>query len=276
MISIRRNADMIKILNMMKMSENLLCDYEVARKLANCSKARNRSKVIDWIKKTLGTDFSDERDTSIQIFDKVLLISFMEDENKLDDNYFMYHIAAASIIISCKLHDIRTDISPSMFVAQFSTDELVNYEREILATTRCSISPLCTPSSFARHILHLHPVGYDTDSLLRSVDTLISEFWEEPDSILFAPSTIAISALLISFSMLQIYCTTWLDSIPDFCLPNAINPVFQVGTLKVNYLDLDKCITTFEQIPSLKEQQDSTSPTSVSEAYYLENNVGKL
>ena len=63
-------------------------------------------------RKTLGTDFCDERDTSIQIFDKVLLISFMEEENKLEDNYFMYHIAAASIILACKLHDIRSDISP--------------------------------------------------------------------------------------------------------------------------------------------------------------------
>lgn len=81
------------------------------------------------------------------------------------------------------------------------------------------------------------------------------------------PSTIAISALLIAFSMLQIYCGTWLESIPDFCFPSATNLVFSQS---IHYLDLDRCISAFERIPSLKEPQNSSSPTSVSEMHYLE------
>ena len=36
---------------------------------------------------------------------------------------------------------------------------------------------------------------------------------------LFAPSTIAIAALILSFSILLMDCTLWLNTIPNFCLP---------------------------------------------------------
>ena len=42
---------------------------------------------------------------------------------------------------------------------------------------------------------------------------------------LFAPSTIAIAALILSFSVLRQDCTDWLSSIPNFCLPLSENPL---------------------------------------------------
>ena len=44
---------------------------------------------------------------------------------------------------------------------------------------------------------------------------------------LFAPSTIAIAALILSFSILRTDCTSWLSSIPNFCLPLSDNPLSQ-------------------------------------------------
>ena len=44
---------------------------------------------------------------------------------------------------------------------------------------------------------------------------------------LFAPSTIAIAALILSFSILRQDCTDWLSSIPNFCLPLLDNTLTQ-------------------------------------------------
>ena len=109
----------------------------------------------------------------------------------------------------------------------------------------------------------------------------------------------AISALLISFSMLRIYCTSWLESVPDFCFPDEaaspspsptssvpIVPTLSPGgplyscnsssgsgsggnTFYRIQLDLDRCITAFERIPTLRggrdSQPSSVSPTSISD-----------
>ncbi len=60
---------------------------------------------------TFGVHFRDERDASIQIFDKVLLLTFAEDERKINDVNFLFHLAAASIIIACKLSDGNSHVS---------------------------------------------------------------------------------------------------------------------------------------------------------------------
>ena len=46
-----------------------------------------------------------------------------------------------------------------------------------------------------------------------------SNLFLESSSMLFAPSTIAIAALILSFSILLMDCTLWLNTIPNFCLP---------------------------------------------------------
>eukprot|EP01036_Dinobryon_divergens_P032561 gene32561-42177_t len=232
----------------------LCCDVSlVFRLVANNRVSRNRTLVIEWMKKTFGVQYRDERDTSIQIFNKVLLLSFAEDERKIEDVSFLFHLAAASIIIACKLSDGNSHISEASFAGQLNVQVLRNFEREILATSRCGISNQCTPINFVRCLMNVNPVGLgeNVDKIMDTVDTLLSEFWEEPESLLFSPCTIAISAMLISFSMLRIYCSSWLESVPDFCFPapgeggrntNAHHPSSSVSPTSVSELcDVIQC-----------------------------------
>lgn len=57
-------------------------------------------------------------------------------------------------------------------------------------------------------------------------------------------------------------CNNWLQTIPDICLPSESNPMF---VSKENFLDIGKCIQSFEQIPSLRRHKKSVSPTSVAD-----------
>ncbi len=95
------------------------------------------------------------------------------------------------------------------------------------------------------------------------VSSIIS-FGTDHDYLLYAPSTIAISALLISFSLHHLHCTEWLDSIPDFCLPNDNNPFFLSPAEGGRYLDIDSCILSFEKIPMLRHSC-SKSPTGIAD-----------
>ena len=70
----------------------------------------------------------------------------------------------------------------------------------------------------------------------------------------YAPSTIAISALLLTFSKLRLDCTEWLHRLPDECLPpktmnqhqmqHSIFPIQDVA-----YLDIDNCLLCLQKIP---------------------------
>lgn len=50
-LELERNFGNARLFNMMKISEKMLSDYNAVSKLASCKFARNRSRVIDWIKK---------------------------------------------------------------------------------------------------------------------------------------------------------------------------------------------------------------------------------
>ena len=228
MTSFEKSFNNIRLYNLVKLSEKMLFDIPLVLKLvANNRHSQNRTRVIEWMKKvtfflqhtlfgvwknyfsiflfdlqTFGVHFRDERDASIQIFDKVLLLTFAEDERKINDVNFLFHLAAASIIIACKLSDgnshvsevgiynqhcrllpllivsMITSISQAYFSGQLNVQVLRNFEREILATSRCSISTQCTPINFARCLMKINPVGENVDQVMDTVDTLLSEFWE--------------------------------------------------------------------------------------------------
>ena len=225
MTSFEKSFNNILLYNLVKLSEKMLFDIPLVLKLvANNRHSQNRTRVIEWMKKvtfffatyiveeffliflfdlqTFGVHFRDERDASIQIFDKVLLLTLAEDERKINDVNFLFHLAAASIIIACKLSDgnshvsevgiynqhcqllpllivsMITSISQAYFSGQLNVQVLRNFEREILATSRCSISTQCTPINFARCLMKINPVGENVDQVMDTVDTLLSEFWE--------------------------------------------------------------------------------------------------
>ena len=250
--------------NLMLSSRFMLCDYDMTQKFCEDGLSTlNRSNVIEMMKKHyLVRDNNEIRDTSIQIFNKVLLATYSEDRANLNDHYHLQYIAAASITISQKLYCSK-QIDLRVYFQQLDFKCLMEYERMILELFNFDI-PQCTPTVFVEFINSLGPIDYvNKKTLLFSVNALISEFYEKAESMLYAPSTIAISALLISFSMIHVNCVKWLDSIPDFCLPNNNSSIFPQVSAQAVFLDIDSCILAFEKIPSLMVHKKAQSPTSV-------------
>lgn len=64
------------------------------------------------------------------------------------------------------------------FNLHFKPEDLRNFEREVLAISRCFVAPQCTPINFATYIMKINPIGNDINAVLNTVDRLISEFWE--------------------------------------------------------------------------------------------------
>lgn len=99
-----------------------------------------------------------------------------------------------------------------------------------------------------------------------------------PDFLLFAPSVIALVALLYSFSVLHIYADDWLSRLPDSVFPPMhTSASSEVGTESrvlnnLKFMDLEKCFTAIDKIPSIHQlQKTASSPSSISDIYALES-----
>ena len=60
------------------------------------------------MEQVLGTDCPSTRDTSIQIFDKFLMLSYSEEPRVLDNKDYLSYAAAASVILGAKLNDTKS------------------------------------------------------------------------------------------------------------------------------------------------------------------------
>ena len=95
----------------------------------------------------------------------------------------------------------------------------------------------------------------------------------DPECLCYSPSTIAISALLLTFSKLRLNCREWLHCLPDECLPPKTvwgtnspipgrHPIFSDD--EISYLNIDLCILALQrvQIPISRKtsSQSYTSP----------------
>ena len=82
---------------------------------------------------------------------------------------------------------------------------------------------------------------------------------------LFAPSTIAISAVLVCLSELRVDGRPFLDRVPDFFLmPHDSLPFFRAADGKSEYLDCERCVQRMEKLPSVRQKmQPAISPTGV-------------
>lgn len=60
------------------------------------------------MEQVLGTDCPSIRDTSIQIFDKFLMLSYVEEPRVLDNKDYLSYAAAASVILGAKLNDTKS------------------------------------------------------------------------------------------------------------------------------------------------------------------------
>ena len=105
---------------------------------------------------------------------------------------------------------------------------------------------------------------------------MLSNLHLDPACVLYAPCTVALTALLVSFSLLKIPCTEWLDSIPMYFFINAENPFFDcslgvdedgrpVGSAAL-FLDHDSCIAAFEKMHYLRSYPRSFTPPAAAVA----------
>jgi hypothetical protein len=90
----------------------------------------------------------------------------------------------------------------------------------------------------------------------------------DSSSLLFAPSTIAISALILSFSILHMDCSEWLSSLPNFCL-HFDDKTSSSNAPDHRFYDIDCCLRSFKNINGILSRSQAgqkssrTSPTSV-------------
>jgi hypothetical protein len=163
---------------------------------------------------------------------------------------------------------------------------MIGFEQILLDRIEFNISPQATPSAFVQKFLEIHGARSESSMQEQIANSLITDFLEEPESLLFAPSTIAISALIYSFLHLKVDCSAWLDNLPDYVLPTPNNTSFRdyPKAEKDQLLDVDSCLQCFQNVmakrctgsePSNSSTQGkenelsdphrhpSTSPTSV-------------
>jgi hypothetical protein len=86
----------------------------------------------------------------------------------------------------------------------------------------------------------------------------------DPRYLLFAPSTIAVSAIIVSLSDLQVCGTPFINRLPDFFFFASDElPFFRPCDLKDNYLDCQRCVRLMEQLPSIRSMTKTISPVAV-------------
>jgi hypothetical protein len=128
--------------------------------------------------------------------------------------------------------------------------------------TASRMSTLTSPAFFAQHVASLCPATVNQVQLLQMIQKIISEFWEDANSLLFAPSTIAISAAVVSLSLLKVNCDKFVNSLPEFLLPNSAFPFFLEVDGKSQYLDMNSCMKAMERLPYIRTTFQK-SPVSV-------------
>jgi len=149
----------------------------------------------------------------------------------------------------------------------FSTEDILFNEKEILSSICPKISPLATPSYFLYYAITLcSDLIRDEEQLITMATIVIGEFWETPASLLYAPSTIAISAIIVCLSMLEINCDSFLQKVPEFFFPNGEYNIFTAEKDgKLAYLHFHECMLVMENLPSVRSYQSchNSSPTSI-------------
>ena len=137
--------------------------------------------------------------------------------------------------------------------------ELRTFETHFLATIGLDISPLNTPSSYARIFIRHWPQHVTQPFLFEAIETLIGEFYEGtlvivfilaidiiffkvPDSLLFDAPSLALAAILLVMSTRNLDCVELMNALPEICFPIP----FQQNEVSLDMLRVDDCLQTFE------------------------------
>jgi hypothetical protein len=181
----------------------------------------------------------------------------------LEEHGFLSCAACACVIIGSKIHESKP-LGTTNFSLQ-NSEHLVEFEKSILSKCGCTILSQGTPSATLEHMLQLLPAESVSseckETALAMSSDLIASFQETSEYLCYAPVTISVSALLLSFSKLQIDCSEWLRRIPDVCLPKPDHPFFEPNQLA--FLDADGCIQCLQQFdPEILCADQSCTPNS--------------
>ena len=216
------------------------------------------------------------RDTAIGILSRFIAVIYREAPSFAADTKFISFTAAASLIIAAKMHEGKHRLTVKNF-PHFNCDDLIAFESMVLSKIDFNISALATPSAILRHLSELpawqqQPIG--PESREESADRLLVQFHLEPESTFYAPTTLAIAALLLSSSMqpggIDASVREWIASLPVEMLPSSSSSSSSLSVA----LDVDGCIAHLKLANSAEvddeaasEQRrhvDSASPCSAS------------
>ena len=262
------------LLHLMKLMDLPNATYHLDALLLGTNEQRCRLNCVKWINDLTHAHslLSDTRDQAVQILDAFLIKTNKARVGPKIDRRFVAYAAVTAITFSFKLHETASSLRLSSFKG-FDVADLKEMESHVLNQLAFNLIPQITPCGFVRELLSIwEPVQaaagehgarglsvLDVDKLkvAKVSDDLIAEFWLETSSMQYAPSTIAISALILAFSILHLDCSDWLASVPNYCLsmPVAISSS-SAGTLQQDanvrqLLDVDSCLVSFARIPSL-------------------------
>jgi hypothetical protein len=126
---------------------------------------------------------------------------------------------------------------------------LRSFEVYVLQTIGFMVPTVSTPWMFTRNLIGLWNGCKTTKARLEeTADALLCAYFEAHEVLEFAPFTVAISAIILSFSILLIDCSGWLATVPDFCLPHEQNPIFMDLRVDRRTVDIDLCLQKFETV----------------------------
>ena len=184
--------------------------------------------------------------------DRFLAVTCRESPQLSACEHFLSIAAASSMVLASKAHEGKRVVTLSCF-PDFPREELKAFESHLLQKIDFKVFSLCTPSSFLHHLVRLYGDAVLHGDLEVQAVALVGEFFLDTESTMFAPSTVAVAALIATFSLLHIDCAPWLAVVPDVC--------FARGGVKGGALDVDACLARFQCCQSVRTQL-SPIPTS--------------
>eukprot|EP01041_Mallomonas_annulata_P007183 gene7183-14638_t len=252
-----------RLLHMMEMSRVVISDVSGLAKFSHVLKvSQHRANAIKWIKDVVSLSHVsvETRDSSIQIFDRFLGVCLSENKNILGHSTDVALAAAVSVLLASKLHETRP-LSMSSF-PHLKTNDLVAFERLVMSKLGFALYPLASPAAFIRYLLSVWTDGCECQYLNDTACNLVGDFFEAPEAPHFAPSAIALSALLLSFSKLGMDCTEWLEHVPNICLPSPLHPIYNTQLL-VSFLDVDNCLSVFQRLQASQTMASRNNFSSI-------------
>lgn len=250
-----------RLIIMMEQSRLIVLETLALSKLSHVTKVGNRRSIaIKWIKEVamLAESSNECRDTSVQLFDRFWGVSLPLNDNILDRSEIAL-AAAAAVLISSKVHEGR-HLSVNNF-PRINKQEFIAYEAQILKMLNYTVFPTLSPTCFIKYFLLLSD-GFSNQLIIDTAHDLVGQFLAAPEAPLFAPSTIALATLLISYSRLNLNCDNCLKHIPSICLPIPNNPIMMIKELR-SFMDVDNCLNVFYKIIKLNENIDSISSPKI-------------